>query len=68
MLEVIDTLERLSGKRLEVVHSPRRRGDAARTCADTTRLREDTGWSPKTPFEQGLAAQWRWTADRVAPR
>jgi hypothetical protein len=24
--------------------------------------------TPKTPFEQGLAAQWRWAADRVAPR
>jgi UDP-glucuronate 4-epimerase len=68
MLEAIETLDAVSGKKLEVVHSPRRRGDAARTSADTTRLREDTGWSPKTSFEQGLAAQWRWAADRVASR
>ena len=68
MLEAIDTLAAVSGARLEVVSTPRRRGDAARTCADTTRLREDTGWAPKTSFEQGLAAQWHWAADRVASR
>ena len=68
MLEAIETLGEVSGRRLEVVRTPRRRGDAARTCADTTRLRMDTGWAPKTPFEQGLDAQWRWAADRVASR
>lgn len=68
MLDAIAALGAVSGKDVEVVRSPRRRGDAARTCADTTRLRADTGWSPKTPFEQGLAAQWRWAADRVASR
>jgi UDP-glucuronate 4-epimerase len=68
MLEAIETLAAVSGQRLEVVHTPRRRGDSARTCADTTRLRADTDWAPKTPFEQGLAAQWRWAADRVASR
>jgi UDP-glucuronate 4-epimerase len=68
MLEAIETLGAVSGRKLEVVRSPRRRGDAARTSADTTRLRKDTGWSPKTSFEQGLAAQWHWAADRVASR
>jgi nucleoside-diphosphate-sugar epimerase len=68
MLEAIETLAAVSGRRLEVDRTPRQRGDAARTCADTTRLRADTGWSPKTSFEQGLDAQWRWAADRVASR
>jgi nucleoside-diphosphate-sugar epimerase len=68
MREAIGTLEAVSGKSLDVVKTARRRGDAARTCADTTRLRADTGWEPKTLFEQGLAAQWRWAADRVASR
>jgi nucleoside-diphosphate-sugar epimerase len=68
MLEAIETLAAVSGRRLEVARTPRQRGDAARTCADTTRLRADTGWSPKTSFEQGLDAQWRWAADRVASR
>jgi nucleoside-diphosphate-sugar epimerase len=68
MLEAIETLEEVSGKTLELVRGPRREGDQSRTLADTSRIREDTGWSPKTPFEQGLAAQWQWAADRVASR
>jgi nucleoside-diphosphate-sugar epimerase len=66
MLEAIETLGRVSGRRLEIVRHPRREGDAARTAADTTRIRADLGWEPATEFEQGLAAQWRWAAARVA--
>jgi nucleoside-diphosphate-sugar epimerase len=66
MLEAIELLGRIANRRLEVVRMPRRQGDAARTAADTTRIHEALGWEPKTPFEEGLAAQWRWAVDRVA--
>ena len=68
LLEAIELLGRVAGRRLEVVRSPRREGDAARTAADTTRIREELGWKPATSLEQGLSAQWRWAADRVATR
>jgi UDP-glucuronate 4-epimerase len=68
MLEAIETLGRVSGRRLEIVRHPRREGDAARTAADTARIRADLGWQSTTPFEEGLAAQWRWAAARVAAR
>jgi UDP-glucuronate 4-epimerase len=67
MLKAIEVLGRVSGRRLEVVRHPRREGDAARTAADTSRIRADLGWEPLTEFEDGLAAQWRWAAARVAP-
>ena len=66
MLDVIETLGRIAKRRLEVVRMPRREGDAARTAADTRRIREAVGWEPTTTFEEGLAAQWRWAAARVA--
>jgi UDP-glucuronate 4-epimerase len=66
MLEAIELLARIAGRRLEVVRQPRREGDAARTAADTSRIRAQLGWEPSTPFEEGLAAQWRWAAARVA--
>jgi UDP-glucuronate 4-epimerase len=67
MLEAIEALGRVSGRRLEIVRgAPRREGDAARTAADTTRIRADLGWEPETDFEEGLAAQWHWAAARVA--
>ena len=68
LLEAIETLGRIAGRRLEVIRRPRREGDAARTAADTTRIRADLGWQPVTALEDGLAAQWRWAADRVAAR
>jgi UDP-glucuronate 4-epimerase len=66
MLEAIETLAAVAGRRLEVVRMPRREGDAARTAADTTRIRQTLGWEPETSFANGLAAQWRWAAARVA--
>jgi len=68
MLEAIEVLGRITGRRLEVVRFPRREGDPTRTAADTTRIRSELGWEPVTSFEDGLAAQWRWAADRVAAR
>jgi nucleoside-diphosphate-sugar epimerase len=66
MLEAIEALGAVAGRRLELVRLPRREGDARRTAADTSRIRSDLGWAPATSFQDGLAAQWRWAADRVA--
>ena len=68
ILDTIAELERISGRRLDVVSAPRRRGDQARTLADTTRIREALGWEPTTRFADGLEAQWRWAAERVGAR
>jgi len=66
MLQAIEALGSIAGRRLEIVRSPRREGDATRTAADTSRIRDEIGWEARTSFEEGLAAQWRWAADRVA--
>ena len=68
MREAIETLAAVAGRKLELVPGPRRQGDQARTLADTSRIRAKTGWEPRTPFAEGLEAQWRWAADRVASR
>ena len=66
MLDAIEALADVSGRRLELVPARRREGDQGRTAADTTRIRAEIGWKPRTRFRDGLAAQWRWAADRVA--
>ena len=68
VLQALEALAAVAGRRLEVVRSPRREGDPARTAADTSRIAADLGWAAGTPFAQGLEAQWRWAADRVAAR
>jgi UDP-glucuronate 4-epimerase len=66
MLDAIEVLSELSGRQLELRPAPRREGDQARTLADTSRIRAATDWEPRTPFAEGLEAQWRWAAARVA--
>ena len=68
MREAIEILERVSGRTAAVVEAPRARGDARRTAADVTRIRDELGWRPTTSLEDGLRAQWSWAADRVAAR
>jgi UDP-glucuronate 4-epimerase len=66
MLQAIEVLGRVAGRRLEVNHAPRVEGDVARTAADTSRIEAELGWKARASFEEGLEAQWRWAADRVA--
>jgi UDP-glucose 4-epimerase len=58
MREAIATLERVSGRSVKVRARPPARGDARRTAADVTRIREELGWSPTTSLDDGLQAQW----------
>ena len=69
MLQVIETLSEISGRELEVVRAPRREGDAdAHRSPTRPGSARSSGWEPRTPFAEGLEAQWRWAADRVAAR
>lgn len=47
VLEVIDTVKRLSGKDFPVEMSPRRPGDPAAIVAGAGRIRERLGWRPR---------------------
>lgn len=57
---VIALAERLSHRRLNWRRSQSAAGDVRRTAADTRRAREELGWSPRTPVEQGLRAHLAW--------
>ena len=66
MREAIATLERVSGRTLDLVESPSAAGDVRRTSADATRIEGDLGWRATTTLEDGLRAQWEWASVRVA--
>jgi nucleoside-diphosphate-sugar epimerase len=68
MLETIQLLEQISGRKLEIEDRPPVPGDQRRTKADTTRIREELGWVPGTSLEDGLEAQWQWSVGKVAAR
>ena len=65
MREVIEKLEAISGRKLDLNLGEPAAGDVRRTAADTSRIRSELGWEPKVPLEDGLAAQWEWAAARV---
>lgn len=54
---VIETCEDLSGRQLEITRTVGAAGDVRRTAADTTRIRRDVGWEPRTTLVDGLACQ-----------
>ena len=55
--DVIALCERLAGRRLDVRYEAAAAGDVRRTAADTTRIRSELAWRPRTSLEAGLAAQ-----------
>jgi UDP-glucuronate 4-epimerase len=64
--DAIATLERISGRTLELLERPAAKGDVRRTAPDTARIERDLGWRASTPLEDGLRAQWEWASTRVA--
>lgn len=66
LTEVIRLCERLAGKRLEIMQDSAAAGDARRTAGDTTRIRTELGWEPRTALPDGLAAQFEEVLDAEA--
>jgi len=54
LLDLVDALERISGRRLACDHADARLGDIRYSCADVTRLRSMFGVVPETGLEDGL--------------
>ncbi|MBF4991775.1 UDP-glucose 4-epimerase GalE [Methylophilus sp. QUAN] len=59
--EVIDAVQKVSGKPVTVINGPRREGDPARLVADAKRARNILAWQPRfTDLETIVAHAWQW--------
>jgi UDP-glucose 4-epimerase len=56
VLEVIDTIKRVSGADFRVEMAPRREGDPARIVADSQKIRDTLGWQPRFDDLSTIAA------------
>jgi nucleoside-diphosphate-sugar epimerase len=55
-------LAELAGRPLDVRRVERERGDVRSTSADIRRAREELGWAPRVPFDDGLRRELEWSA------
>jgi UDP-glucose 4-epimerase len=47
--QVIETVKRVTGRKVAAIDSPRRPGDPARLVASSQRIKEELGWIPRYP-------------------
>jgi UDP-glucose 4-epimerase len=59
--EVIQTCEKISGKKIPAVEKPRRAGDPPKLVASADKAMRELGWKPKYPeLEDIVATAWEW--------
>lgn len=58
--EMVRTIAGVLGREPRIRRLPVQPGDVERTWADLTRSRAELGYSPGTPFEEGIRRQWDW--------
>lgn len=60
VLEVIESFEKVSGKKLNYRIADRRPGDVIAAYADTTRANEVLGWKAQSSLDEAMASAWKW--------
>ena len=61
VLEVVEMVERITGRRVPVKISPRRTGDPSSLVAASDRIQNELGWAPIHSNLQGIIeSAWRW--------
>jgi UDP-glucose 4-epimerase len=59
--QVIDAVEKVTGRQVNRVSAPRRPGDPAVLYASARKIRADLGWVPqRADLETIVADAWRW--------
>ena len=60
VLEVIESFERVSGKKLPYDIGERREGDVIAAYADTTKANTVLGWKTQRSLDEAVASAWKW--------
>jgi UDP-glucose 4-epimerase len=60
LLQLVDLVEGVVGRKAHVEYLPRRTFDPPRISLDTSQARRVLGWQAQVPISQGLAQTWAW--------
>ena len=61
---VLETIEGVTGRRLEIQREAAQKGDMRDTFADTASAREDLGFRSTVSLVDGLAREWAWIQEQ----
>lgn len=67
VLTIWRRLAETAGSDIEPELADLRPGELQHSCLDITRAREELGWSPQVPIEEGLAVTYRALSEEFAP-
>jgi UDP-glucose 4-epimerase len=63
--EVLNAVEKVTGKKVPFVMGPRREGDPPTLVADSTRLQQELGWKPQySDLRRIVETAWAWAGTR----
>ena len=69
MNTMIEVMEKITGRKLDLIKQPAINGDVLRTCASTKKLEQMIGSHPTTQLTEGLEKFISWaTADDILPK
>lgn len=60
--DILGIMEDIVGKKAKIRHGEIEKGDVPHTWAEITRSREEFGYNPRTPVEEGLRQEAEWLA------
>jgi UDP-glucose 4-epimerase len=61
VLEVIETVRKVTGHAIPVEYGPRRAGDLAALVADSQRIKQELGWQPQfDDLQRIVETAWQW--------
>ena len=67
VLEVIESVRRVTGRHIAVEECPRRPGDPAVLVASSEKIKTELGWKPEfAQLDQIIASAWEWHQKRYA--
>jgi len=59
--EVIAACRKITGRKIDIVEKPRRRGDPSRLIASSEKIKRDLGWRPQfESLDAIIESAWKW--------
>jgi CDP-paratose 2-epimerase len=65
LMECINIIEKIVGKKAEIKYAPKRKGDLWYFVCDITKAKEKLGWQPEVTNETGIKKLAEWVEDNI---